>query len=178
MRATPRLSVIDKLLTSTGFASIGKTVRDSVVALGTTQESPQDKFTVYEYRHVHREDWKKLRASARRWYAVRRELRNRSRPALPTPRVVHRFFRLKSYVWPSAVADADACSSSLEDFVPAHRPEEPELQLRTYPYMFFPLDPLKMLWDYLIMFLVAYNAVELPYSISFDYVPCNVRFHK
>lgn len=42
--------------------------------------------------------------------------------------------------------------------------------------MLFPLAPAKVAWDYIIMFLVAYNAVELPFSIAFDYEPCEVRF--
>lgn len=71
MASNPRLSVLDRLLTSTGFATIGRAVRDSVVAFATTEESPQDVFTVFEYRHVHRNDWAKLRASAAAWYAIR-----------------------------------------------------------------------------------------------------------
>lgn len=43
--------------------------------------------------------------------------------------------------------------------------------------MFFPLAPFKVLWDYAIILLVAYNAVELPFAIAFDYEPCDVRFY-
>eukprot|EP00892_Ulva_mutabilis_P002121 jgi/Ulvmu1/1190/UM108_0018.1 len=150
MANRPRLSVLDKLLTSTGFATIGKVVRDSILALGTTEEAPQDKFTVFEYRHVHRDDWRNLCAAARRWLN-----------------------RLRHIVWRSSSVEDDSSSPSVEGFVHAPLRKEPELRLRTYPYMIFPISPGKMIWDYFIMLLVAYNAVELPYSIAFDYVPCN-----
>ena len=87
---------------------------------------------------------------------------------------VYRFKKLKGKVWPSADISSDA-SSSIEDYSPEGLRKEPELKLRTYPYMLFPLAPAKVAWDYLIMFLVAYNAVELPFSIAFDYAPCQVR---
>lgn len=66
MASQPRLSVLDKLLNSTGFATIGRAVRDSIVAFGATEETPQDKFTVFEYRHVHRDDWANFRADVAR----------------------------------------------------------------------------------------------------------------
>lgn len=66
MASQPRLSVLDKLLNSTGFATIGRAVRDSIVAFGTTEETLQDKFTVFEYRHVHRDDWANFRADVAR----------------------------------------------------------------------------------------------------------------
>lgn len=49
------------------------------------------------------------------------------------------------------------------------------LQLRTYPFMVFPLDPHKIAWDYIVMLLVAFNVVELPYSIAFTYADCQAR---
>jgi hypothetical protein len=52
---------------------------------------------------------------------------------------------------------------------------EPELKLRTYPYMIFPLSLHKIMWDYLIMGLVAYNVLELPMAIAFGSEACDVR---
>lgn len=176
MADNPRLSVLDKLLTSTGFATIGRAVRDSVVAFATTEESPQDIFTIFEYRHVHRNDWAKFRSSAATWYAIRLAVGATDRKPARSSTRMYRFRMMSSRVWPSASPGSDA-SSSLEDYCSPALGKEPELTLRTYPYMFFPLAPAKVLWDYAIMFLVAYNAVELPYSIAFDFVPCDVRIH-
>lgn len=53
---------------------------------------------------------------------------------------------------------------------------EPELKLRTYPYMIFPLALHKLMWDYLIIALVAYNVLELPMTIAFGSEACDVRF--
>jgi hypothetical protein len=52
---------------------------------------------------------------------------------------------------------------------------EPELKLRTYPYMIFPLSLHKILWDYLIIGLVAFNVLELPMTIAFGSEACDVR---
>jgi hypothetical protein len=59
-----RLSVLNKLLTNNGYGTLGKVLRDSIInAFGAVDEGPQDVFTVFEYRHVHRHDWDKLKAS-------------------------------------------------------------------------------------------------------------------
>lgn len=63
MQDRARLSVLDKLLTSNGFGTLGKALRDSVInAFGAVDESTQDVFTVFEYKHVHRNDGEKLKA--------------------------------------------------------------------------------------------------------------------
>lgn len=70
-QAQPRLSLLDKLLTNNGFGSLGKALRDSVLnAFGSRDDTPQDVFTVFEYRHVHRHDWSKFKSAVTQRYLL------------------------------------------------------------------------------------------------------------
>jgi hypothetical protein len=175
----PRLSILDRLLTSSGFATLGKTLRDSVInAFGALDETPQDVFTVFEYRHVHRDDWEKLRAQMRRCaLAAPISALPRSTTRGITSEIAPTQHKIIFVRWIQGVArkvrpePSLSESSSLEER-PWHK--KPELKLKTYPYMLFPLALSKILWDYIIIALVAFNVLELPYSIAFESEGCDV----
>jgi hypothetical protein len=83
-----------------------------------------------------------------------------------------RLQNLQRLVHPSTLTDGSQASGNGEH-VPLH-PKAPSLRLRTYPFMLFPLATTKIFWDYLIIGMVAFNVVELPYSITFSYHACQV----
>merc|ERR550514_1877340 len=52
-----------------------------------------------------------------------------------------------------------AVSEGIEDDDPAHF---------RYPHRFNPLAPLKKTWDLVLMFVILYSVIIVPYRISFD----------
>jgi hypothetical protein len=85
----------------------------------------------------------------------------------PSERVCCRLWRCGRRVKPSS-------SDGSEGETPENEAVENTLQLKTYPFMIFPLDPRKIAWDYVVILLVAWNVVDLPFSTAFSYADCEV----
>ena len=170
--------MMDKLLASNGVGTLGKALRDSVInAFGAVDESPQDVFTVFEYRHVHRNDWDKLKAALlTRCVPLNRLFCDPQCPNLTCYTYFYRWRQFTTKVFPADVSDK-GCVDIDDDDDEEQKPSwetEPELKLRTYPYMIFPVSMHKILWDYLIIALVAFNVLELPFTIAFGSEACDV----
>lgn len=175
-----RLSVLDRLLASNGVGTLGKALRDSVInAFGAVDESPQDVFTVFEYRHVHRNDWDKLKAALlERYVPLNRSFCDTQGSRLNGFTYFCRWRQFRAKVAPDDTTSSGCVTTFVdEDDAEEHKPSwetEPELKLRTYPYMIFPVSTHKIMWDYLIIFLVAFNVLELPFTIAFGSEACDV----
>lgn len=92
--------------------------------------------------------------------------------------ILYRWRQVSAKVFPADDSEAGCIDIDSDDAEEEQKPSwetEPELKLRTYPYMIFPLALHKIAWDYLIIGMVAFNVLELPLTIAFGSEACDVR---